>query len=277
VLAIVCLVSDLRSYFYYVFVFPRRLAANGTWLGRFELLYLAAGSHLFPVFGLCAGIALVGTHRLFAALLLAIGIAICLASPIGHPHYWISLIPFLIASFLTGVARDGKWTRKLEKVALATVFMVILGALATGPLSQLGGTGEYYSTLEEVVALADKNKRGSDTLTVFAPLGYEYIQFHSKLMPANKYAVPWELDSNKGALADSFQEIGRSYIERPPTSIVVHQDLLLELVAAKSNKPQRDVPQSVLLLTRLFQERHYREVGQLHGLHVAVLEETPAR
>ena len=276
VLAVVCLISDVRSYFYYVFVFPRRLAATGASLDRLELLRMAARSHFSAVFGLCAGIAMVGPHRLFAGLLLVVGAVICLAAPIAHPHYWVTLFPFLVASFSISVANDDMWTRRLERVALATVFVITLAALSMVPLSPSGDTTGNLTTLDDVAALVNKNNKSPATLAVFAPMGAEYIQFRSKLMPANKYAVPWDLDMCKGAFTDSFEGIVRSYIELPPTCLVIHKDTVQELAAAQS-KPQGDVPQSVTLLMRLIQVRHYREVGQLYGFHIGVLDENPGQ
>lgn len=216
---------------------------------------------------------MVGRHRLFAGLLLVIGAATCLAAPIAHPHYWVTLIPFLTASFLIGVASDEMWTRKLERVALATVFVVTLASLSIVLQWPGGNTTVNLTMLDDVAALVDKNNKSSATLAVFVPMGGgEYIQFRSKLMPANKYAVPWDLDLCKGALRDSFEDIVRSYIEHPPTCVVVSEDEFRDLAAAQS-KPQSDVSQSVALLMRLFQVRRYRVAGQLHGFHIGVLEE----
>ena len=275
VLALIFWISDVGSYFYYVFVFPRRLAATGMSFGRVELLQSLAGSPLCAVVALCFGVAMVAPHRRFAGLLLLVGLATCVAAPIAHPHYWVTLIPFLVASFLTAVANDDTLTRTLERVAAATVAVVALSAVTFALLTGNRGKSSDFLVLDDVAALIDKSNQGPATLAVFAPLGGEYVQFRSKLMPANKYAVPWDLDLCQGALMESFEDIARRYVEHPPTCLVIYKDSFDEVMAAGS-KPPSDLPPHVALLMRLLQKRHYRDAGQLNGFRIGRLDEQSA-
>lgn len=270
ILGLVWILSDPKDYFYQVFAFPKRFAQSGGMGDRYYLLAAMGPHSLPPMFGLAAALALLGPYRRLALVIATIGLVSCLISPRPHFHYWANLFPFLAACLLLGLPRKDPKTPLLERVALAVVGTCVFTGMLN--LYSVAMSPSDIQPMGEVAAWIDADAGPSDTLYVFSPLGTEYVQFRSRLLPANKYTVGWEIDWNNGMMAESFEEIRDSYLRRPPTYFVVHEHEL-----AAMNKAVSQEPGEVRLATRLaldLMDAHpYDHVKELNGFHIHVLRE----
>lgn len=268
IFSVVWVVSDLESYFFQVFVFPQRFAQVGGQGDRFHLL-AAMGDHSLPaLLGASAGLGLLGPHRRLVLIAIPVGILTCLLPPRSHYHYWVNLFPFMAMSLLLGLPRSRPGTWRLELVALAIFSAsVFAGLLHLVPIALSPSETE---PMDEVATWIDSHAGQGDTLYVYGPMGTEYLQFRSRLLPANKYTVGWEIDVNDGMVADSFADILGSYLRRPPTVFVVHQSQLVEMNRAQSSD-RSEMPRSTRLALELMSTHGYDHVLELNGFHVYIL------
>lgn len=268
ILALVTWISDLDSYFFQVFEFPRRFAAAGGNAQRYMLASDMAATSLYAILGLTAGIGLVGRHRRLVLMAIPFGLAYCVISPRAHHHYWVNLFPFMVLALMAGLPGEDVRTRVLERVALATVGFCVAGGML--PLVSLAMTPRQTDPLDKVAAWIDSHSRPGDTLYVYGRDLGEYVQFRSRLLPTNKHTVGWEIDWNHGMMEDGFEAILRSYLERPPTWFVV-QEPEMEIIKSVAAGSSAEVKPSERLGAALLTQHRYQLLTTLNGHYIHVL------
>jgi hypothetical protein len=288
VLGLALIISDLDGYFYQTFVFPRRMAQSGGNAERYMLMAEMGANSLPILAGLALGLGLLGRDRRLVLIAFPIGFLACLAAPRVHHHYWVNLFPYVVLSLLSGLPRDGAHTPILERVVSVALFACVgVGLL---PLVSYALAPAQTVPLEEVATWVDAHSQPGDTLYVQGPMGTEHIQYHSRLLPANKYAISWELDWNDGLTLESFDEILGSYLQRPPTFFVIHEGQLAaaKAVAERPNtelEPGRNREEladrdglalSSRLALELLAHHIYDEVKHLNGFRIYVLRRDAA-
>ncbi|MCU0961542.1 MAG: hypothetical protein MUF48_15710 [Pirellulaceae bacterium] len=268
IFGVACIVSDPQSYFFQVFVFPRRFAQVGGAAERFCLVATMGDNSLPALLGVAVGLGLIGPCRRLVLIAIPVALLMCLAPPRSHYNYWVLLFPFLTMSLLVGLPRDHPRTPHLELVALAVFSVsVFAGLLETIPIAR---SPSETAPMAEVATWIDDHASPGDTLYVFAPGGSEYVLFRSRLLPANKYTISWEIDANNGMMADSFDDILHSYLRHPPTVFVIHESKLTETNEARSQHPQ-EILRSTRIAVELLKTHRYDHVQELNGFHIHVL------
>jgi hypothetical protein len=273
IVGLVCSISSPASYFFQTFVFPLRFAEVGGNGQRYALLATMGGHSLAALGALAAGLALAGTYRSLALVVLPVGVLVCLLSPRPYACYWVNFFPFATMCLLMGLPRDDPKTPSLERLSLAVIATCVLaGMLRLYPIAR---SPSEIEPMDEVANWIDEHAGQDDTLYVSTPLdgdyiGSEYIQFRSKLLPANKYTIGWEIDVNDGMMADSFEDIFRSYLQHPPTILVVRGRELAAIDKARS-PGLGDMLLSTRITLELMNAYQYDRVKELHGFHIHVL------
>lgn len=278
IFGLACVVSDPASYLDQVFVFPRRFVQVGGRAERFCLVATMGSNSLPALLGLTVGLGLLGPQRRLVLIAIPVALLMCLAPPRSHYNYWALLFPFMTMSLLVGLQRDHPRTPYLELAALAAIsFSVFTGLLELIPIAR---SPSETAPMDEVAAWIDAHAGPQDTLYVFAPGGQEYVLFRSRLLPANKYAISWELDANFGMMADDFDQILSRYLQDPPTVFAIHASKLAEMQEASSQNSPETAPSTRLAL-ELMRAHQYQPVHELNGFHLFLLSDalsdTPGR
>ena len=262
IVLLVLLVSDLKSYFFQVFVFPFKYAGVDIAGGRIGLFAIGMERHFALVLLLFAAFAMASKARWATLWLLVVGIASCITSPREFGHYWVSLFPFIAMVIVLALDEDNpaatQWIRKASVAGLGVVWL--LGML---PTFYLAGGGRNTHHMDVVVGEIHRVSQPDDTLYVFAPMSNEYILFASKLRPAHMYYTWWDLDQHGRIYIKDAQITIDEYHREPPTVFVIDKRFLDDTRdALTKHRPADQCPPSIRIAAGLLTGGNYRTVGE---------------
>jgi hypothetical protein len=269
-LLVVLAISDLHGYLYQVFVFPHRFAAATGRAELYSMLLRLAELPLIGLLGLSASLALFSPQRRLVIAALLAGVCICVLPPKHHEFYWVSLFPFIAFGLLAGLAGHASRLRHLEYVAIGVVGACVLAGLPR--VIYEARSTPRTAALDDVAAWIDNRAHPPATLLVCGPFGTEYIGYRSTLLPANKYAISWEIQINDRMMPESFEQILDSYLARPPAVLVIRDPPTLERYTRGLEEPWYAFGLVERLVQQLRHRHRYVEIHRLNHFSIYALD-----